>query len=158
MALAEEDVYGRGRQAVRGDTGVRSKAVTRHLSQYITPSYVVDIIKLIHCTLRTGHRGALLPVRAGCGDARVGPPCPTTLCVYWAGFLGIVGLAPYCVNSRSEENFTEYVHFWSLEYGVFHGIRGIRVEYGRIQASGRSFGIRGKHTHTLTHVENVFTQ
>ena len=30
-----------------------------------------------------------------------------------------------------------------MEYGVFHGIRGIRVEYGRIQASGRSFGIRG---------------
>ena len=26
--------------------------------------------------------------------------------------------------------YTEYVHFWSLEYGVFHGIRGIRVEYG----------------------------
>ena len=44
--------------------------------------------------------------------------------------------------------YTEYVHFGSLEYGVFHGIRGIRVEYGRIQASGRSFGIRGKRIHT----------
>ena len=50
-----------------------------------------------------------------------------------------------------EANFfyTEYVHFWSLEYGVFHGIRGIRVEYGRIQASGRSFGIRGKRIQTV---------
>ena len=33
-------------------------------------------------------------------------------------------------------------------YGVFHGIRGIR-EYGRIQASGRSFGIRGKRIQTV---------
>ena len=36
-----------------------------------------------------------------------------------------------------------------MEYGVFHGIRGIRVEYGRIQASGRSFGIRGKRIQTV---------
>ena len=27
--------------------------------------------------------------------------------------------------------FTEYMPFWRLEYDVFHGIRGIRVEYVR---------------------------
>ena len=34
------------------------------------------------------------------------------------------------MNSR-RNFYTEYVPFWSVEYGVFHGIRGIRVEYGQ---------------------------
>ena len=35
-----------------------------------------------------------------------------------------------CEFAERRKFYTEYVHFWSLEYGVFHGIRGIRVEYG----------------------------
>ena len=65
------------------------------------------------------------------------------------GDLRVGGLL--CEFAERRKFYTEYVHFWSLEYGVFHGIRGIRVEYGRIQASGRSFGIE-------LYVENVFTQ
>ena len=45
--------------------------------------------------------------------------------------------------------YTEYVHFWSLEYVNTWNTGGIRVEYGRIQASGRSFGIRGKRIQTV---------
>ena len=60
---------------------------------------------------------------------------------------GVLGLL--CEFAERRKFYTEYVHFWSLESGVLHGIRGIRVEYGRIQASGRSFGIRGKRIHTV---------
>ena len=70
-------------------------------------------------------------------------PPTSPLCFVWGAYSDL------CEFAERRKFYTEYVHFWSLEYGVFHGIRGIRVEYGRIQASGRSFGIRGKRIHRV---------
>ena len=59
-------------------------------------------------------------------------------------------LRAYSLNSRSEENFirnTSIFGAWNTAYSMEY------VEYGwntaRIQASGRSFGIRGKRIHTV---------
>ena len=61
-----------------------------------------------------------------------------------------VGLLSYCLNSRSEENFirnTSIFGAWNTAYSMEY------VEYGwntgGIQASGRSFGIRGKRIQTV---------
>ena len=60
------------------------------------------------------------------------------------------GRESYCVNSRSEENFirnTSIFGAWNTAYAMEY------VEYGwntgGIQASGMSFGIRGKRIHTV---------